>query len=138
MEKIINDIIEDINVPYPIKLFIGEKKELNTLTNWINHLVFLIRPITFEPTFITGERKYIYNDLNLMFGKVHKFTGVVDLQLMKEALYNYELFIRAFRKIEYIKVTREQVIEIYNQYDMNLAGYSILLSFEQQIIKSQC
>lgn len=138
IEKKINDVIDNLNLPYKIKLFVGEKKELNLLNNWTDHLVLLIRPIIIEPTYITGERKYIYNDFKLFFGKVSKLQDNSESELMKEALHNYEQFIKTFRKLEYIKVTRELITEIFNDLDMNLAGYSISLNFEEQIISSQC
>jgi len=140
MQNIIKDVVNQMVLPYQFKLFTGEKKELNLLSNWKNHLIFIFRPLNFDPSLIAGERKYVYNNLQLFFGKVTPLqTNTETLnEHFKECKYNYEQFIKLLRQQEFIRVKSESITEIFNDMDMNLAGLAVTLNVEYTITEIKC
>ena len=137
---ILRDVHNELKLGFRSDFITGTVQENNINEESIEMLVALVKPITANPSYENGGRKFTYPSINMLFVMLDELeaTDKQHEDIIAKCLAVYNQFIFRLKKVEYITVTEGKIVQVYNDQDANLTGLSATFQIVQNVTDSLC
>ena len=137
---ILRDVHNELKLGFRSDFITGTVQENNINEESIEMLVALVKPITANPSYENGGRKFTYLSINMLFVMLDELEATDEQHedIIAKCLAVYNQFIFRLKKVEYITVTEGKIVQVYNDQDANLTGLSATFQIVQNVTDSLC